>query len=50
MHIKKVNLIVKKGKDRIDKSFNILRIIKNVRDLKHVAVYHSYPPKEGDAK
>lgn len=38
--VDKVNRIVSLGEDKVTKHFNIIKIIKNLRDIKHVVIHH----------
>jgi hypothetical protein len=38
--VDKVNRIMSLGEDKVTKHFNIVKIIKNLRDIKHVVIHH----------
>ena len=48
--VDKVNRIMSLGEDRVLKHFNIIKIIKNLRDMKHVVIHHLNKAEDGKNK
>ena len=48
--VDKVNRIMALGEERVLKHFNILKIIKNLRDVKHVVIHHLNKAEDGKNK
>lgn len=48
--VDKVNRIMSLGEDRVLKHFNIVKIIKNLRDMKHVVIHHLNKAEDGKNK
>jgi hypothetical protein len=48
--VDKVNRIMSLGEDKVLKHFNIVKIIKNLRDVKHVVIHHLNKAEDGKNK
>ena len=48
--VDKVNRIMSLGEERVLKHFNIVKIIKNLRDVKHVVIHHLNKADDGNNK
>ena len=45
-----MNRIMIEGTERIDKLFNVIKIIKNLRDTKHVVIHYLNKANDGNNK
>jgi len=48
--VDKVNRIMSQGEEKVLKNFNIVKIVKNLRDIKHVVIHHLNKAEDGKNK
>lgn len=48
--LEKINRIMTLGEERVNKHFNIVKLIKNLRDIKHVVIHHLNKAENGKNK